>query len=229
MVGLDDVKSAMQISPGVKIMVLDACRDNPLAENFVRSISVSTRDVPKVQGYARPEKAQGMIVVYATQADDVAQDEVGRNSPFSSAFLKEIKEPGLEVGAMFRRIGSDVYVATNGRQSPELSISMVPEYYLNQSETDQTIWARIRTNAAASTLREFLDRYPASFHAPDARALLDLLDREARENADRDAVGRVQPGVDSETARLREDQSRSEQAAAEARTRHGREARGSRG
>ena len=212
MVGLDDVKSAMQISPGVKIMVLDACRDNPLAEKFVRSISVSTRDVPKVQGYARPEKAQGMIVVYATQADDVARDGIGRNSPFSSAFLKEIKEPGLEVGAMFRRIGSDVYAATNGRQSPELSISMVPEYYLNQSETDQTIWARIRTNATAATLHEFLDRYPTSFYAPDARALLDLLDREAREKTDREAAARTLP----EAARLREDQARSEQAAAEA-------------
>lgn len=216
MVGLDDVKSAMQLSPGVRIMVLDACRDNPLAEKFVRSISVSTRDVPKVQGYARPEKAQGMIVVYATQADDVAHDGAGRNSPFSAAFLKEIKEPGLEVGAMFRRIGSDVYAATNGRQSPELSISMVPEYYLNQSETDQTIWARIRTNASAATLREFLDRYPNSFYAPDARALLDLLDREAREKEDWQAASRAVSSGDAEAARLRQEQTRSEQAAAEA-------------
>ena len=216
LVGLDDVKSAMQLSPGVKIMVLDACRDNPLAEKFVRSISVSTRDVPKVQGYARPEKAQGMIVVYATQADDVAFDGTGRNSPFSAAFLKEIREPGLEVGTMFRRIGSDVYAATDGRQSPELSISMVPEYYLNQSETDQTIWARIRMNASAATLREFLNRYPNSFYAPDARALLDLLDRQAREKADREAATKALSSGDVEASRLREQQARSEQAASEA-------------
>ncbi|MGO9419537.1 caspase family protein, partial [Roseiarcus sp.] len=206
LVGLDDVKSAMQLSRGVKIMVLDACRDNPLAEKFVRSISVSTRDVPKVQGYAPPEKAQGMIIVYATQADDVACDGTGRNSPFSAAFLKEIKEPGLEVGAMFRRIGGDVYAATDGRQSPELSISMVPEYYLNQSETDQTIWARIRMNATAATLREFLNRYPNSFYAPDARALLDLLDRQAREKADRQAAAEAVSSGDAEAARLREEQ-----------------------
>ena len=140
----------------------------------------------------------------------------GRNSPFSAAFLKEIKEPGLEVGAMFRRIGSDVYAVTNGRQSPELSISMVPEYYLNQSETDQTIWARIRTSASASTLREFLDRYPNSFYAPDARALLDLLEREAREKADREAAAHAKPSGDAEAARLREEQAKSEQAATEA-------------
>ena len=62
----------------------------------------------------------------------------------------------------------DVYQATNGQQSPELSISLVPEYYLNQSETDQTIWARIRTSADAATSVNFSPRYPNSFYAPDA-------------------------------------------------------------
>src|ERR1019366_9632185 len=105
-------KAALERSNGVKIMVLDACRNNPLAAKLVRSIRVTSRDVPNVQGYARPEKTRGMIIVYATQADDVANDGVGRNSPFSRAFLKEIKEPGLEIGTMFRGIGADVYQAT---------------------------------------------------------------------------------------------------------------------
>ena len=216
MVGFDDVKATIQLSPGIKIMVLDACRDNPLAERFVRSISLSTRDVPMSRGFAPPEKAQGMIIVYATQIDDVAQDGISRNSPFSAAFLKEIREPGLEVGSMFRRIGADVYAATNGRQSPELSISMVPEYYLNQSETDQTIWARIRTRADFSTLKEFLSRYPDSFYAPDARALMDLLEREAREKADREAAGHDREQRESETVRLQEEQAKSEHAADQA-------------
>src|SRR5580698_2815958 len=190
MTSLDDIKAALERSSGVKIMVLDACRNNPLADQLVRSISVTTRDIPRVQGYARLEKSQGMVVVYATQAEAVARDGGGRNSPFTAAFLKEIKEPGLEVGTMFRRIGADVYATTNGLQSPELSISMVPEYYLNQSETDQMIWARIRTHADVPTLKEFLDRYPNSFYAPDARALLDLLERQAKEAADREAAAR---------------------------------------
>ena len=216
MVSFDDVKSTMQLSPGIKVMVLDACRDNPLAERFVRSITLSTRDVPIARGFAPVERAQGMIVVYATQVDDVAQDGIGRNSPFSAAFLKEIREPGLEVGSMFRRIGADVYAATSGRQSPELSISMVPEYYLNQSETDQTIWARIRTRADYATLKEFLSRYPNSFYAPDARALMDLLEREAREKADRDAATHDLEQRESEAARLQQEQAKSERAASEA-------------
>lgn len=216
MTSIDDVKAALQLSTGVKIMVLDACRANPLADKFVRSISVTTRDIPKVQGYARPEKSQGMIVVYATQADAVAEDGGGRNSPFSAAFLEEIKEPGLEVGTMFRRIGADVYTSTNGRQSPELSISMVPEYYLNQSETDQTIWARIRSRADVSTLTEFLSRYPNSFYAPDARALMDLLEREASEKADREAAARELQQRETEAARLQQEQAKSERAAGDA-------------
>jgi uncharacterized caspase-like protein len=216
MTSLDDIKAALDLSPGVKIMVLDACRNNPLADQFVRSINVSTRDVPRVQGYARLEKSQGMVVVYATQAEAVARDGGGRNSPFTAAFLREIREPGLEVGTMFRRIGADVYAATNGLQSPELSISMVPEYYLNQSETDQMIWARIRTHADVPTLKEFLDRYPHSFYAPDARALLDLLERQAKEAADREAAARELAQKETEAARLQQEQAKSERSAEEA-------------
>ena len=216
MTSLDDIKAALERSSGVKIMVLDACRNNPLADQFVRSISRTTRDIPRVQGYARLEKSQGMVVVYATQAEEVARDGGGRNSPFTAAFLKEVQEPGLEVGTMFRRIGADVYAATNGLQSPELSISMVPEYYLNQSETDQMIWARIRTHADVPTLKEFLDRYPNSFYAPDARALLDLLEREARETADRGAAARELAQREAEAERLQQEQAKSERTAAEA-------------
>jgi hypothetical protein len=159
-----------------------------------------------------------MIVVYATQADDVANDGTGRNSPFSTAFLKEIKEPGLEIGTMFRRIGADVYQATDGQQSPELSISLVPEYYLNQAETDQTIWARIRASADAATIREFLVRYPSSFYAPDAKARIDLLDREARENPDGRADPPRKDESASDAARARATQADQAGAAEEART-----------
>jgi uncharacterized caspase-like protein len=217
MTAIEDVKAALERSNGVKIMVLDSCRNNPLAARLVRSISANARDIPNVRGFARPEKTRGMIVVYATQADDVANDGAGRNSPFSAAFLKEIKEPGLEIGTMFRRIGSDVYQATNGQQSPELSISLLSEYYLNQAETDQTIWARIRANADASTIREFLDRYPNSFYAPDAKARLDLIDREAIEKADRDAQKQRQDAGAADAARLKAEQVERERVAAEAR------------
>ncbi|HXW21071.1 MAG TPA: caspase family protein [Roseiarcus sp.] len=215
---LDDVKEALQRSNGVKIMILDACRNNPLADKFVRSITISTRDIPKVQGYARPEQTRGMIIVYATQADDVAHDGTGRNSPFSSAFLKEVKEPGLEIGAMFRRVNADVNAATDGQQSPEISISLTSEYYLNQGETDQQIWARIRTSPDAGAIREFLDRYPNSFYAPDAAARLELLEREAREKeAVAQSPKQTQQTAAAEADRLKQERQERERIAAEAR------------
>jgi hypothetical protein len=177
MTAVDDVKAALQESSGVKILVLDACRDNPLAEKMARSIRAGTRDAAKVQGFARSDRANGMVIVYATQADDVARDGGGRNSPFSQAFLKELKEPGLEVATLFRKVEADVYAATTGQQSPELTISMVPEYFLNRSETDQTVWARIRSVQDPGALKEFIRRFPDSFYVPDAEARLNLMER----------------------------------------------------
>jgi PQQ-dependent catabolism-associated CXXCW motif protein len=219
MTALDDVKEALRLSPGVKIMVLDACRNNPLAENFGRSIIRSARDIPNVRGFAPLESGQGMIIVYATQANAVADDGGGRNSPFSQAFLKEVKEPGLEVGTMFRRIEGDVYKATKGQQSPELSISMVPEYYLNRSETDQAVWARVRDALDAGSLRDFLDRFPNSPFASEARARVDQLERDAREKADREDAARQQRQKELDAARQQEDQAKSDREAAEAKAR----------
>jgi hypothetical protein len=189
---VDDVKAALQESSGVKIMVLDSCRDNPLAEKLVRSLKEQSRDIPKVQGLARTDQTTGMIIIYATQPDEVAADGAGRNSPFSAAFLREIEEPGLEIGAMFRRVGADVYHTTFGRQTPEISISLLSEYYLNQTETDQAIWARLRLTSDAPAIKAFLDRYPNSFYAVDAVARLELL---RRQNLESKAAGAAAPTV----------------------------------
>jgi len=213
---IDDVKSALLQSRGVKILILDSCRNNPLAQKFARSITVATRDVPNVQGFARAEQTGGMIIVYSTQADEVANDGVGRNSPFSAALLKELKEPGLEIGALFRRVEEDVFKATNGQQSPELSISMVPEFYLNQAETDQAIWARIRLSADGATLKEFISRYPNSFYAPDAEARLEALERAASDQATAAKAMQAAQDAAAEVARLKQLQADRDNAAAQA-------------
>ena len=177
MAAVDDVKAALMQSPGVKILVLDSCRNNPLADKLARSIVVKTRDLPRMQGLAPPERTNGMIIAYSTQSSEVAHDGLGRNSPFSRAFLKELGVPGLEIGALFRRVEDDVFTATDGQQSPELSISMVPEFYINQGETDRTAWAALRESNDVAALKEFLQRYPSSFYAPDANTRLMLVER----------------------------------------------------
>ena len=108
--------------------MLDACRDNPFAEQLKRSIGL-TRAASIQRGLAKIDTPEGMIVAFSTQAQRTAEDGTGRNSPYTTAFLKHIEAPA-EIGSVFRRISADVYEATNHRQLPELSLSMIGEYYL---------------------------------------------------------------------------------------------------
>ncbi len=178
-VGLEDVRAALDRGSGVKILILDACRNNPLADRLQRSIAGASRSTAQTRGLARIDKTQGMVVAYATAADEVAQDGQGRNSPFTTALLKRLQEPGLEIEMMFRRVAYDVNAQTGGRQRPETYISLLSEYYLNQN--DRLVWDRIKDRDDVAELRDFVDRYPSSPLAILARNRLDLLERYARE------------------------------------------------
>jgi hypothetical protein len=178
---LDDIRGALEQATGPKIMILDACRNNPLAERFIRSISGKTRDIGNVHGFTRPEPTRGMVIAYSTQADDVAQDGNERNSPFTRALLSRINEPGLEIGTMFRRVAGDVYKSTAGKQLPELSISLLSDFYLNEAQTDAHLWAQVRTTDDADTIRDFLIRFPTSPLAAEAKLRLDLIERSVKD------------------------------------------------
>ncbi len=129
MLRVDDVVADLQQAKNLRILVLDSCRDNPLAEDLKRSIGLS-RGAGIRRGLARIDTPQGMIVAYATQAGRTADDGKGRNSPYTAAFLKNIGTTE-EIGTVFRRISSDVYEATGRAQLPELSLSLIGEFYLN--------------------------------------------------------------------------------------------------
>jgi caspase domain-containing protein len=129
LVRLDDIVADLQQAKNLRILVLDACRDNPFANQLRRSLGAS-RAVPLQRGLAKLDNAQGMIVAYATQAGQTAEDGDGRNSPYTAAFLENIKVPE-EIGTIFRRISSDVYESTRHSQLPELSLSIVGEFYLH--------------------------------------------------------------------------------------------------
>src|SRR5215470_2416523 len=124
---IDELVGDLQQAKNLRILVLDSCRDNLLAEELRRS-SGTTRGLPLRHGLAKMD-AQGMIVAYATQAGRTANDGPGRNSPYTTAFLKNIQAPD-EIGTIFRRIGADVYEATNHSQLPELSLSLIGDFYL---------------------------------------------------------------------------------------------------
>ncbi|QEL24939.1 hypothetical protein FQV39_21850 [Bosea sp. F3-2] len=185
---LADVVTALNYARGVKIMVLDACRNNPFVNQLARR--QATRGFSVGSGLAPVARAQGMVIAYATQANDVAADGAGRNSPFTAALVREIDQPGLEVATLFRRVQKSVYDATSGRQTPELSLSLLGDFYLNREETDADVWQRIRASDEPGALRDFIQRYPASFFTVDARTRLDLIERRSLATSERDRLVR---------------------------------------
>lgn len=172
---LSEVITALGFAKGVKIMVLDACRNNPFVAQL--SKNQATRSFSVGTGLAPIARAQGMVTAYATQANDVAADGSGRNSPFTAALVQEMKQPGLEIATMFRRVQKVVYDATGGKQTPELTLSLLGDFYLNREETDADIWKRLRSSDDSAEIKAFIQRFPASFFAVDARTRLDLLER----------------------------------------------------
>jgi hypothetical protein len=129
MTRLDQIMADLSQAKTLRILVLDACRDNPFAEQLRRSIGTS-RALPLLDGLAKMPSPEGMIIAYATQAGRTAEDGDGRNSPYTKAFLKRVNEKE-EIGTIFRRISADVYETTKHAQLPELSLSLIGEFYLN--------------------------------------------------------------------------------------------------
>ena len=113
-VSLDLVSRAVEGAAGLGLVILDACRDNPFAAAMQRA--GSSRSIGR--GLARVEPSGEMLVAYAARGGTVAADGKGRNSPYSTALLAHLEEPGLEVGLMFRKVRDAVLKATGNKQEP---------------------------------------------------------------------------------------------------------------
>lgn len=157
---LEDIISTLRYSGGVQILVLDACRNNPFLSRLGRK--GTTRGVEVRRGLAPVARSQGMLIAYATQSNDVATDGEGRNSPFTEALAREIAKPGQEIATLFRNVQMQVYAATKGQQLPELSVSLLGEFYLNTGETDLDAWKKLSLSDDRAQLEAFIKKYPDS-------------------------------------------------------------------
>jgi len=191
LVSFDDIRAAMSRTRGIKVMILDACRNNPLAERFERSQVGANRGGMATRGLARVDTTAGTVVSYATAADNVAIDGTGRNSPYTAALLRRLQEAGLEIEMMFRRVAADVNAETQGRQRPETYVSLLGEYYLNQS--DRVLWEQVKAGDDPKAVRAFLARFPSSNHALSARTLLQSLEQKQAARPDAGAVRMTAP------------------------------------
>ncbi|MDB5597975.1 MAG: hypothetical protein JWN71_19 [Xanthobacteraceae bacterium] len=195
MARVDDIVADVQQAKNLRILVLDSCRDNPLAEELKRTIG-RTRAAAVQRGLAKIDSPQGMIVAYSTQAGRTAEDGRGRNSPYTTAFLKHI-EATAEIGTVFRRVSADVYEGTNRAQLPELSLSLIGEFYLRgqpaasspiaapqptvtvPSPSNEVVnaWGEVKNTSNPAVLEAFIRRFGDSFYGDLARARLDELKR----------------------------------------------------
>jgi len=101
----------------VGIVLLDACRNNPLARSFARSFGV-TRSGSVGNGLAAMSGEGGLLIAFATAPGDVAADGSGINSPFTAALLKHLPTPGMEIEQILKRVKNEVYQATGRQQQP---------------------------------------------------------------------------------------------------------------
>jgi uncharacterized caspase-like protein len=135
MTDLDFILSGLDDKIRTNIIILDACRDNPLAAGSDQASS--GRSIRVRSGLATPSGlgagatlGAGTLIAFATAPGQVASDGDGKNSPFSSALGRHITTPGLEVQQMLTRVRSEVVAATKTKQVPWSNSSLLGDVFL---------------------------------------------------------------------------------------------------
>jgi uncharacterized caspase-like protein len=193
-VDIGSVLAAMQ-GARARLLFLDACRNNPLADRLAaRSRGVS-------RGLARIETSEvGILIAFATAPGTTADDGTGSNSPFTAALVENLATPGLEVRATLTRVRNSVMAATGDRQVPWENSSLRSEVYLAGLPTaaasagpepapgaptaaprpaampafdprivEVTLWQSIQSSTNAADFAEYLRQFPNGSFAVIAR------------------------------------------------------------
>ncbi len=109
---------------GLNIVILDACRDNPLIKSFRRV----------KQGLAETVDAPGgLLIAYSTSPGKQAADGLGENSPYTSHLVTAIKKDGIPLELVFKEVIRNVKAETNGQQIPWVSSSVDRDFYFTPS------------------------------------------------------------------------------------------------
>ena len=130
------------------IIILDACRDNPLAKNLARSMG--TRSAALAQGLAEVKTGVGTFIAYSTQPGNVALDGTGANSPFAGALAKRLLEPGQSLNSISIKVRNDVLAATGGRQVPWDHSALTGDFFFRVAGVPRTDKPEIATPDASS-------------------------------------------------------------------------------
>src|SRR5215472_2796428 len=133
----------------VKLVFLDACRDNPFADK-IRSAS-RTRSVTVLSGLAEMRSGEGTLIAFATGPGQRALDgKMGENSPFTRALIKNLAEPGVEIRHALTKVRAEVSEETNKQQLPWENTNLTGFVYINQQAPAAMTTASLGTPGTAA-------------------------------------------------------------------------------
>ena len=138
MMDMDTIMAGLDDQVRTNILILDACRNNPMAPKVAAAGTSRGIEAMEVgSGLAAPTSlgagatlGAGTLIAFATAPGQVALDGEGANSPFSAALSRHIGTPGLEVQQMLTRVRAEVVAATKSKQVPWSNSSLLGEVYL---------------------------------------------------------------------------------------------------
>ena len=116
----------------LRLVILDACRNNPLARSMQRTAASRSVSGGSFGDLNEDLLGDETLVAYAAAAGTTAADGRGRNSPYTAALLLHLEMP-LEILTLFRRVRAQVLASTNGAQRPHEYQSLVREHYLTRT------------------------------------------------------------------------------------------------
>ncbi len=211
-VDIDQVVSIMESdSNRVNLVFLDACRDNPLSRSFARNLP-ATRAANVGSGLNAIEAGRGTMIAFSTAPNKVALDGQGRNSPFTTALLKHIRTPGLDIAFVMRRVTADVEKSSGGSQVPWVHASLISDVTLAAGDSkataiappvppsipipsnDEVAWNFLKGTRTVEELVRFKATFPNSRFRSDADARIAALENEQRQAKPPPVVAPEPPG-----------------------------------
>jgi uncharacterized caspase-like protein len=164
----------------VKLVFLDACRDNPFAAK-IKSNS-ATRSVSVQAGLAEMKSGEGTLIAFATGPGQTALDgQEGTNSPFTRALIAHITTPGVEIQQAMTEVRAQVNEETNKGQLPWGHTNLIGSVYLNPvaaaapgaaaspaavattsgaSDVELEFWRSVKESNKPEELNAYLTNYP---------------------------------------------------------------------